>query len=409
MRKGFVLILMILLVLGSLSSGYASEEAVDPVNTMTLEQAKRLVCENSRNLKKYEISVDKTRYQLEQTKEQQEDVLDGYNTLSSRYERLEQEYASLQEKLDQGDTSVLDRMDEIRGQLDDLEEEMDGQAGKIDSSADSIEDAEDTYDDSVLEEENYRKQLEYIVEELYTAILNQEDSLLAAQKEYEIKQNYMNIERRRLQLGASNPLKVSEMDADLARLNKSMIELANNTRTKKGQLNDLMGRGYEDELKLIPFEVKATAEIPTYDQLLLYAMQAYDPLAQLERDIDKTEDNLDDEDDYYKSQLLRIDIKEKKLQLEDEKSNLSEAINNLITGVQSKEEEYQLALIDLKNAQRSYEWDKKRYDLGLLSKLALLESELNYLNMKDKEASSRYALYLAQRSLKLAEAGIVLN
>lgn len=59
MRKELVLILMMLFVLGSFSTGYASEEDVATENTITLEQAKALAKKNSRSLKKYGINIDR--------------------------------------------------------------------------------------------------------------------------------------------------------------------------------------------------------------------------------------------------------------------------------------------------------------------------------------------------------------
>ncbi|MFZ5631300.1 MAG: TolC family protein [Bacillota bacterium] len=406
MRKKLVAILMMLFVLGCISTGYAAEEEVSTENTITLEKAKSLVNANSRNLKKYKISVDKAEYQLYQAEDQRDEIFHSLNSMYSKYDKLWQEYTSLQEN--QGDPAVADRINELEAEISNLEQEMIVQNEKIDSSSDGVEDAENNYNDSIKEEQNYRKQLEYVVEELYTTILNQEESLFTLKKECELKKYLLDMERKKLQLGKSTQLKVSQLEADIINQNNAITELTNNIKTKKWQLNDMMGKGYDDELNLVPFEVPGTVEIPEYNQLLSDAMQTYDALLQIKRDIKESEDELDDEDDYYQSQLLKSGIKEKELQLEDEIINLSEAIINLITDVKSKQEGHQLALINLKNAQKSYEWDKKRYETGLISKLALLESELNYLNMKNKEASSGYALYLAQRSLKLAEDGILI-
>lgn len=397
MKKKLILLLSMLLVLGSFSTGYAADDSVITEKVITLEQVRGLAYENSRDLKKYEISVDKAKYQQDQAEDNNNDTLNSYNSLATYYSQLSAELSNETDAAKQA---------EIKAEMQQIETQMESQYDKIKSSSNSIEDSENNYDDSVKEEENYRKQLEFIVEELYTTILNQEDSLLTLNKEYEIKQYLLNVERKKLELGRSSQLAVDKLSIEITNLKKSIIEQTNQIKTKKGQLNDMMGRGYDDEIKLAPFEVSGTVEIPDNKQLLSSATQSYDTLSQLNRDINDLEDDEDDETDYYKSLLLRQDIKTKELQLEDEKIKLNETINNLITDLKSKQADYQLSLTNYRNAQRSYEWDKKRFELGQISKLALTESELNYLNMKDKKESGGYALYLAQRTLKLAEAGI---
>ena len=381
--KKFILLLSMLLALSASSVGYAAEENDSTENNViTLEQAKALAYENSRGLKKYEISKDKAKYQKQQTEYEYNTILDRYNSIGKSLES------------DEGDS-------------ENIWDQLDSQYEKVEASSGSIDDAENNYNDSVKEEKNYRTQLVYIIEELYTTILNQEESLLALNKEYEIKQYLLNIERQKLVLGSSNLLTVNEVAAEVNTVNKSIIEQTNQIKTQKGQLNDMMGRGYDDELELVPLEIATTVEIPEYDQLLSSATYAYNLLSQLKRDINNLEDDLDDEDDYYQSLILRQEIKEKELQLEDEKKNLNDTINNLIADVKSKQEDYQISLTNYQNAQRAYDWNKKRFELGQISKLALMESEQNYLNLKNKKVSAGNALFLAQRTLQLAEEGIL--
>ena len=386
MSKKLILLLALSLVLGNISSGYAAEAEVTTttatvVPITTLEQARGLVMENSRALQKYESNVKKTKYQQQQAEYQLNEAIDRYNSIGS--------------KLDE------DNSENVWDQLD-------SQSDKIESSSDSIDDAENNYDDAVKEEDNYQKQLGYLVEELYTTILNQEAELSKLNKEYELKEYLLNVERKKLGLGSSSQYNVDELAADVNQLNKSVIEQTNTIKTQKGQLNDMMGRGYDEELQLAPFEVPVTLEIPEYERLLSDVTYSYTRLSQLKRNLTNLEDDYDDEDDYYKSLILSQEIKTKELELVDETNGLYETVNNMLTDAKSKQENYQLILTNFRNAQRSYEWDKKRYELGQISKLAFMESELSYLNVQNQKISAAYALYLAQGSLKLAANGILI-
>jgi len=401
-----ILLLTVLIVLGGFSKVYAAENVKEDV--ITLEQAVELAEENSRNLTKYEISKQKAKYQLYEKEDQYDET--GYESVAllNRYNNLSEEYSTLQEQLNEGDTSVVSRMNEIEEEMDMIWEDIDTQSEALESLSDDVRDAENNYDDAVVAEENYQKQLEFIVEELYTTILIEEEYLLTLNKEYELKLNLLNKEKAKLQLGRSTQLNVDQLSMDVTELNKEIIELNSLIRNLKGELNDMMGREYNDELSLAPFEIQENVEIPEYDALLSKAVREYDTIAVIKRDIENKEDDLDSvDDDGYQEELLELEIKEEELELENEKYKLKEAINNLITEVKSKQEEYQSALINYKNAQKKYDWDKKRFELGQISKLDLIQSELDCLSAKDKNVSAGYSFYLAYRSLKLAEAGII--
>lgn len=401
MQKKLIIILSVLLVLGSFSTSHAADDNVSTENIITLEQAKSLAYNNSRNLKKYEIDVDRAKYQLDQAENEIDNDYREYNGLYAQYSNASDEYYQSIESEDSLAAQAA------QAEMDKIQKEMESQYEKIESLSDNVEDFENNYDDLKKKKENYSKQLDFLVEKLYTSILNLEGALVALNQDYSIKQNLLSIEREKFQFGGSSQAAVDQQAVAIANLNKTIIEQTNQIKTMKGQLNDMMGRGYNDEFTLTPFEVPTKIEIPEYEKLLSSATQAYDSLRQINRELDDMDDELDDEDDYYQSLILRQDIKLKEIQVEDEKSKLSETISNLIADVKSKQEDYQLSLTNYQTAQRDYQWEQKRYELGRISKLTLMESELNELNMKNKKDSAGYALFLAQRSLQLAEIGIL--
>jgi len=408
MRGKRIILLTMLFVLSGFSVGYASEDALE--NVITLEQAKELAGKNSRNLTKYEISREIAKYQLYQVEDQYDDAGDELDNSVYKLNNLNSEYSDLQKKLDEGDTSVVSRMSEIQEEMDSIWEKIDKQSDTVESLLDKKRDAETKYNDAVIDEENYEKQLDYIVEELYTTILNQEKSLTTLNKERELKLYLLNLEKVRLGLGRSSRLEVDQLSKDVASINKRIIEMNNSIKTSKGKLNDMMGRDYDDALTLAPFEVSEIDDVPDYDVLLSRAAQNYDKIDEIKRDIEQREDDLDDiDDDDYQDELLELEIDDMELQLKDERYKLVETINNLITDVKAKQEDYQLSITNYENAKKNYDWDKKRFELGQISKLDLMESALNYLNAENEKVSAGYDLYLAQRSLELAEDGILLQ
>lgn len=375
-NKVLILLLAMFMVLGNSSVGYADAAVI------TIERARALALENSRALQKHEINVKKAKYQKQQADRQLDDAIARYNSIGSK---LGDDYS------------------------DSLLNQLDSQYDKVVAAFDSINATENNYDDAVKDEENYQQQLGYLVEEIYTSILMQEAALQKLNKEYELKQYLLTMERQKLALGSSSQYNVDELARGLTELNKSIIEQNHSIKTKKGQLNDMMGRGYDEELQLVPFEVKATLEIPEYESLLSDVTYSSVQLARIKRDLRELDDDYDDETDYYKSLILSQEIKAKELELAEQTVALYETVNNLLSQAKLKQEDYQIALNNYRNAQKTYEWAKKRYELGQISKLALLESEINYLNMQNQKNTAGYNLYLTQSILQLAAKGIFNN
>ncbi|MDK2822872.1 MAG: hypothetical protein PWQ67_1312 [Clostridia bacterium] len=397
--KLLVILMSILILLTSTSVSYASSDDI-----ITLEEAKELT-KNSRTLKQYELDLEKAKYEYYQAKDEYDDAK------TPSYYNLLPYYFYLTEREAQGE-DVTEQLKMVESQISAAKEKLDSEIEKAASLKDKVQDSENRYEDSKKELEKYKQELDYLVEQLYITILKQEDRLKSLQEEYDLKLNLLNVERKKLELGRSTQEEVNKLAVEGSNLNKTIVETNNSIKNLKGKLNDMMGRDYNCTLVLEHFDVPEVTAVPAFTTLLSQVTQEYIILNQIERDIEKKKDDLDDdnvEDVEYQADLINIEIKEKELQLEDEKYKLNETINNLITDLKIKQKNYQLAKIDLTNAQKRYEWDQKRFEIGRISKLDLHKSELNYINTKNEAISAGYDFYLAQHKLELAEKGVLVN
>jgi outer membrane protein TolC len=300
-------------------------------------------------------------------------------------------------------------MNAVWADISKVEKDMEAQSKKISSSESNIKNAETNYADAIKSKADLEKQLQFDVDQLYVAVLNQEAALSIANKEYERELDLLHVEKVRLQLGRSSRQQVDQLADHVAGFERKIIEQAEAVKTKKRQLNDLMGRGDDDELKLVPFDLPETAEVFDYDHLLSKALQQNPGLEKIRRELAQYGDELNDldrEDDYYEYRLKALDIEEKKLQLADEEKKLKERINNLIADLEAKQYAYHLSLISYENAVKVFQLDQKRFEMGL-SKLTLRQSELNCLNAQNRKNVAGYAFYLAEAAIRLAEEGIL--
>ncbi|KJS85493.1 MAG: hypothetical protein JM58_08625 [Peptococcaceae bacterium BICA1-8] len=396
-QKLLTFFLSFILVFLTLASAAFSAEEV-----LTLEEAKEMA-RGSRGLMQSELDVEKAKFEYYQAQNNYDDVK------TPSYYNLLPYYFYLNEQKDQG-INVDDQLKNVEKQISDAKEKLDSEADKAASARDAMESRETAYEDSKASKEKSEKQLDYQVEQMYTSILLQEDKLVSMNKELEYKYNLLNIERRRLALGSSTQEKIDSLAIETSNFNKTIIEAKSSLKNAKGNFNDLLGRDYDAGLKLAHFSVNEVALIPVYNDLLQLVTQKYDKLAQLEKDISERQKDLEDDavkDTAYQADLIKIEIKRQELQIEDEKKNLKETINNFITELNIKQKNYQLAKLDWEGTQKNYGRAQKRFELGLISKLELIESELDYAAGKNKFMSVSYDFSLAQNNLELVKQGIL--
>ena len=414
MKKQMLSGAIILAFLIFCSSAYAA----DP---LTLDEAKYLAIQNSREMSKSKISTDSARYKFYQAEKEYEDSdypssWDSYAGIVADLTLLYNYKATLDPMEDA--TEIAKTNSEINLKERAADQALDQYYADLkqrDSIRKQMEDAEDTYEDAKLSQEKFEEELKYNIEQIYTDILLQENKISTLQKDMEYKKLLLEIEKKRLGLGVSSQETVGRFEEDYTNADHSLIEAKNSLKNIKGNLNDMMGRDYDEEISLKPIQTDLFKEIPTYDQILSKVLKESTKLSQIQRDIEKKENDLEDDlsdytNDYkpYQEDLVRLEIKEMELQLQDEKYRLKQSINNLLASLDTKQKKYQLSQIETNNAKRQYDWDKKRYEIGQISKNELTQSELAYLNAKQGFLVTEFDLFLTKRSIDLlVDTGVV--
>jgi len=408
-RQCILLITLILVffLTTNLSAAFAANERI------TLEQAKDLARNNCRSLQDYKLQVEKMKLRYYKAQESYNDINYDYINQTSALNNMYENYISLQEQLANGDTSVISTIHQIENRLTSYSGSIEQKLEQLDSQEDNKQEAYDNYEDAEKAEENYERLLDYTIEDLFTSILIKEQELVLLKKESELNDLLYKVENKKLMLGKSTQEEVNQVLTQSRNIDHEITEANYALKTLKGNLNDMLGRDYDADLELTPFNTDIlNFSTPKASTLFAGLRDEYDKIEVLKRDIEQAEEDLDemddnDESDDYDYDILNLEIAAMKLQLRDAEVELGEKINETLNKLKQEQQNYQLAEDNYTSEANLYEWNQKRYDIGLISKLELMQSELDYLNAAIKKMSAEYSLYLVKRSLQLMKQGII--
>jgi hypothetical protein len=384
---------------------------VNKTNTINVVRAKELAINYSRALKSLELSVEETDIYKNKAK-------DANNSLNAyrKVNELRNLMFTLEEKMSDPNISTEEK-EQIQQEISGLEITISGTKALLNPEdkeqlEDALREAENANDDMIRLKNDTEKIIAYNVEQLYANILKMENELELVNKTYELNNTLLNVEKLKDNLGMSTPEDVKKVAITVSDNYKSIKYLKEQIELLRWQLNDLIGFEHNAELELVPFNVSISYDNINYDKLLTKLKDNYSVLIQKERNLKDRKDDLNDDDldqDEYEYDLVQVDIKKKQLDLEDEKMKLKTTVKNLIADLEAKKKKYQLSQIKMQNSYKTYEWDKTKFNLGMISAIQLKTSEISYLKAKNENLKAAYDYLDAKRKIELAEQGILIS
>ncbi len=271
-----------------------------------------------------------------------------------------------------------------------------------------LEKSKDAVADTKRAKEDTIKQVELTVEQLYTAILAMEDQVELLKRNCQYYDKLIKIEETKRELGLSSEVDLNKVYTQDKDINNKYTQLQDSLKLSKMQLNDIMGRPLEYNLKLTPFIVGPVTPHGEVNELTEKALDNTATIGQQQRDINDMKDDLDDLSDSNEEEVQKAQINQAKLNLEKTKVDITNGIKSLMADLEAKEKDYKLKHSEFAIAKQNYEHDKVRYGLGTISQIQYQASELTYQEKLNAYSKASYDYFINRQKLKLASEGIML-
>lgn len=266
---------------------------------------------------------------------------------------------------------------------------------------------DESYQDMTQVMNNMEKQLDLMVEKLYFALLDLQNTIQLQNKTLLDLGKQLRIERLKIELGLSTKESEQNLIAQYTLLKNAISGLKSNETALIWQLNDLMGRELNAPLQIREENITPVNTLYSDDAIYEKAVKGFLEIAQKERQIDNYAKDIAVEQDRDEQDLLKQDQKMAQIQLVDLKVSLKEKIKALGDQLKSSYLAWETAVLETEKAKIGHEYNEVRYKLGLISELQRDFSEATYLEGMNKEKQAARAWRLVRQQLILAEEGIL--
>lgn len=361
-KKYITMVILITIMLGVLPVSAKAGEG-----ELTLAQAKDLAQKYSITVQQYQLNVDKA-------DKAKRDADDYYSKVVANY------FTEAQE------TMVVNAREGYRAALN-------------------------AYSDTKTLNENIKTGLDYDVEALYLTIINAENELRLMEIDLRVQADLLKIERFKLELGMSTENKVKQLGLALDALHSSYNSANIQAKNYKATMNRFIGRDADSTLKLNKdVELYLNKEVGSIDETYKKVIDKYLAIKQYERTISEKEK---DKDWYGSNQSEKIEnlnntIKEAAIAKENTEKALKQSVVNIYDKISLFQRNISITKSNLGVAQKNYEFDLQKFQLGMISPIELKSSEKALEVAKKNFNKAEYDYYLALRELELAEKGIIL-
>lgn len=390
--------------------------------TLTLEELQELAVENSRSMEKLDLMIEQADRQVRILK----------NDLSNlRYGRSVQVYDSIQATrqllgaLQLQRQAITKNPDYSDAQKELLLSGVDAQIANANNTIMSLQQSQmslgsaqkqlqqalDGAEDAQKDVERLKVEAELrlkngVAEQVFS-IFQTEDSIKYLEKSYNYILKLTEIERLKKDLGMTNTVVIDQFAVQASDLGKQLQRLQETYEVLFRQINDMIGKDPGTPLQIERVPVPNGARpAPSYSEISELVFDNAYNLYKIDREIERLEDELDDTDGSHEQLIVRADIRKKELEKTDAKIGIENSLKNLLADYNEKSKALQLAQISLNTARQNYQWNKIKEELGIMSPMDLMESELQYVKAKNDLTKAGFDYQLVSNKLELAKEGI---
>ena len=403
-------------------------------NTLTLSQIQDLAVIYNDTVDSLELSIKQIENQEMMTRNQKRSAENSLNdignssdnSLSGTNNYIDRQIERLQKQLDEENAKA----DKDEAKIKDLEEQIkDLQDAKKDaeSASDSandlmfdqtvsqinqLEDALEQLADGKEDLQDALKDLEHIMRytsaQLALNIVQLTESASLIENQIVLLDKSIAVYELQEKLGMATTINVDTQRTSKVEAENQLRDTKEQIDNLKRTLNRLIGREANNPLEVVPMELSGVIEpAPVFKQELIDEFIKVNPdLVTLLEERQDLKDSVKSDMGSDEKQDIEYQIQAKDLEIKKQRQTAEDDLKAMIAAMTKNAVNYRISKEKLATEQKNFAIAQKKFELGMISQMQLMQNELTLAQAELTNLSNGYQHYFDWQKFKLARQGI---
>jgi len=277
---------------------------------------------------------------------------------------------------------------------------------------DQLDDALDQIADGKKDLQQALEDLEHIMRytsaQLALSIVQLTDSVELMEKQIALIDKTIAVYELQEQLGMATTISVDAQRTSKVEAENQLRDTKEQLDNLKRSLNQLIGRPVNNPLEVVPMELTGVIDpAPKFTQELINEFVKVNPqMVSLLEDREDLKDSAKGNKEKNEKEDIEYQIQAKDMELKKQRQAAEDDLKAMIATIEKNAVNYRVSKEKLATEQKNYAIAQKKYELGMISQMQLMQNEMALAQAELTNLSNGYQHYFDWQQFKLARQGI---
>ena len=304
--------------------------------------------------------------------------------------------------------SALASQQSAAKQLDSAFDQAISGINQLDDALDQMAEGKEDLQDALKDLEHIMR---YTSAQMALSIVQLEESMGLIEKQVALLDKSIAVYELQEKLGMATTINVDTQRTSKVEAENQLRDYKEQLDNLKRALNQLIGRPANNELNVVPMKLSSVIEpAPKFTEELINEFVEVNPeMITLLEEREDLKDSVKSGMGSDEKQDIEYKIQAKNMELKKQRQAAEDDLKAMIATMNKNAVNYRVSKEKLATEQKNFAIAQKKYELGMISQMQLMQNELTLAQAELTNLSNGYQHYFDWQQFKLARQGIALN
>jgi outer membrane protein TolC len=282
------------------------------------------------------------------------------------------------------------------------------QINQLNDALDQLAEGKEDLQDALKDLEHIMR---YTSAQLALSIVQLTDSVALIEDQIALIDKSIAVYELQEKLGMATTINVDTQRTSKLEAQNQLRDTQEQLDNLKRSLNQLIGRPVNNELNVVPMELSGVIEpAPAFTPELINEFVKVNPdMITLLEEREDLKDSVKSGMGSDEKQDIEYQIQAKDMELKKQRQTAEDDLKAMIATMNKNATNYRISKDKLATEQKNFAIAQKKFELGMISQMQLMQNELALAQAELTNLSNGYQHYFDWQQFKLARQGIALN